>query len=72
MIVCSCFGVSDKDIKKLIDDGTETVEDIMLATYATMGCGCCKDQLTEIVNEYIEQDGYKTAIHLPSKEKDKI
>lgn len=69
MIICSCFNVSDKDIKKLVDDGAKTVEDIMLATYAAAGCGGCRDQLNEIVNECVGQDDYKTIIQLPLQEK---
>jgi bacterioferritin-associated ferredoxin len=49
MIVCSCYGVSDRTILKLIEDGAETPQEIEQACGAGGDCGSCKRQVCELV-----------------------
>lgn len=44
MYVCLCFGVSDKKILELFNNG-KSVDDVIQETSATTCCGCCKDYI---------------------------
>ncbi|MFK7928796.1 MAG: bacterioferritin-associated ferredoxin [Myxococcota bacterium] len=44
MIVCLCEAVSDRDIRRAIDDGSNTLRDIKQSCGAGGQCGsCCND-----------------------------
>lgn len=53
MIICSCFNVSDEEIKILLKNGINSLEGIIENTFATSGCGCCQEQLEKIVNNLL-------------------
>jgi len=59
LILCSCFNISQKEIEQLLDDGAETTDDIIALTFATAGCGSCRDQLVEFVEGYINDEKNK-------------
>lgn len=51
-VVCECFGVTDLEIKRAIDEShLRSVEDITNFTKAGGGCGKCLDRLQEILDE---------------------
>jgi bacterioferritin-associated ferredoxin len=41
MIVCVCKAVSDREVAKAIEEGAETVEQVMQRTGVGGGCGRC-------------------------------
>ena len=41
MFVCLCKGVSDKQIRKLLEEGAVTLKDVMCASDAGRDCGSC-------------------------------
>lgn len=49
--VCFCKQVKYLDIKKAIEEGSKTVEDIKKATGAATGCGRCASAIDEILKE---------------------
>lgn len=53
--VCLCKGISRATIKKAIENGAKTVEDVRKATGATTG-GCggkrCTPKIQELIDEY--------------------
>lgn len=49
MIVCSCFRVSDRDVKAAIRHGAGTVEAIGAACDAGTGCGSCEPTLCALL-----------------------
>lgn len=49
--VCFCKQVKYLDIKKSIEEGAKTVEDIKKATGAATGCGRCVSAIEEIINK---------------------
>jgi len=50
-IVCTCFGVTDKEIEAAIrDNGLTTVEEITNFTKAGGGCGGCLEELQKILD----------------------
>lgn len=50
MIVCVCNGVSDREIKKMIDAGAKSVRDIQAQSLAGTCCGICVTELKECLN----------------------
>lgn len=50
-IVCKCFGVTDAKIRKVAKDNKlKTVEEVTNFTKAGGGCGCCLDEIQEILD----------------------
>ncbi|MCX7904970.1 MAG: (2Fe-2S)-binding protein [Caloramator sp.] len=56
--VCLCKGISRATIKKAIENGAKTVEDIRKATGATTG-GCggrrCTPKIQKLIDEYYNE-----------------
>ncbi len=50
MIVCICRRVTDKQVKAAIDGGAVTVEAVGRCTRAGTGCGCCREQIQEMID----------------------
>ncbi len=51
-VVCECFGVTDLEIKRAIEENKlQTVEEITNFTKAGGGCGKCLDRLEDILRE---------------------
>lgn len=49
-IVCECFGVTDRDIERVVrENHLTTVEDVTDYTKAGGGCGKCHDRIQEII-----------------------
>ena len=53
--VCDCMGVTVGDIKKAIDDGATSVEEVQDATSAGTGCGGCLDKISELVSQFTSE-----------------
>lgn len=47
--LCTCNEVSKMDIINAIINGATTVEEIKKQTYATMGIGCCTQQVEQLI-----------------------
>jgi bacterioferritin-associated ferredoxin len=50
MIVCHCFGVSDREIRASVRGGAKTCADVAECCGAGSGCGGCKPLVAEIVH----------------------
>jgi len=51
-IVCTCFGVTDKEIERVIQENDlQTVEQVTNYCKAGGGCGGCKGQIKQILNK---------------------
>jgi NAD(P)H-nitrite reductase large subunit len=48
--LCTCNEVRKIDIINAIANGVTTVEEIKKQTYATMGIGCCKQQVEQLLD----------------------
>ncbi|MEM9691944.1 MAG: (2Fe-2S)-binding protein [Myxococcota bacterium] len=53
MIVCICYGVSDRAIHAAIREGADTVEEIGGCTRAGTCCGSCEEVLEELLDEQL-------------------
>jgi len=50
-IVCECFGVTDKEIERVVkEDNLETVEDVTDYIKAGGGCGNCHEKIQDIID----------------------
>lgn len=47
--LCTCNQVLKRDIIKAIVDGACSVAEVQKETYATMGSGCCKQQIERLI-----------------------
>jgi bacterioferritin-associated ferredoxin len=51
VIVCICNGVSDKEIRKYLERGIYSIEEIGKLCYAGTDCGKCVDSIEEIIED---------------------
>ncbi len=52
-IVCTCFGVTEEEIKKVVTENElTTVEEVINYCKAGGGCGGCKERIAELVEQY--------------------
>ncbi|MBX6390605.1 MAG: (2Fe-2S)-binding protein [Frankia sp.] len=49
MLVCSCFAVSDRTLRSVIDAGARDAEEIGERCDAGTGCGGCLEEISEIL-----------------------
>ncbi len=54
-IICPCYKVSKKDIKKAVKDGAENFKDIKKATKVSNGCGKCKKKAKKISKKILKE-----------------
>ena len=50
MIVCHCFGVTDREIRASVRNGASSCEDVAACCGASSGCGGCESLVDEIVH----------------------
>ena len=50
-VVCTCFGVTDKEIERIVrDNNLSSVEDVTNYSKAGGGCGGCQEEIAEILS----------------------
>lgn len=55
-IVCTCFGVTDEEIRKVVrENGLTTVEQVTNYCKAGGGCGGCKERIAELIAQTMGQ-----------------
>lgn len=52
-VICKCYKVTGKDIKKAIKNGAETVKEVRKETKADTACRGCKKKLEKVVKELL-------------------
>jgi NifU-like protein len=64
-IVCECFGVTDKEIERVIrQDGLKTREEVTNYTKAGGGCESCHDKIEAILSRILKEE--KKPVETPS------
>ncbi|MEK7307515.1 MAG: (2Fe-2S)-binding protein, partial [Nitrospirota bacterium] len=62
-IVCKCFGVTDKKIRRaIIENNLKTVEDITNFTKAGGGCGECIPEIEKILKDVLDEKTVKQTV----------
>ncbi len=51
MIICSCKGVTKKEILSAIKNGAQSITDIQIKTKASTGCGRCKHVIISMLEK---------------------
>ncbi|NLH16417.1 MAG: Fe-S cluster assembly protein NifU [Phycisphaerae bacterium] len=71
-IVCTCFGVTDEEIRKVVrENGLSTVEQVTNYCKAGGGCGGCHGRIAELIVE-VQGEAVKTQIASPPKKPAKL
>ncbi|MHC5119311.1 MAG: NifU family protein, partial [Planctomycetota bacterium] len=67
-IVCTCFGVTDEEIRKVVhENDLTTVEEVTNFCKAGGGCGGCKGRIAELVEEVQGQKAHVEHKPKPAK-----
>ena len=67
-IVCTCFGVTDEDIRKVVhENDLTTVEEVTNFCKAGGGCGGCRERIAELVEEVQGQKAHVEHKPKPAK-----
>ena len=67
-IVCTCFGVTDEEIKKVVhENDLTTVDDVTDYCKAGGGCGGCKERIAELIEEVQGQKAHVEHKEKPAK-----
>ena len=53
-VICDCMNVTYGDIKKAIDIGAKTLDEVKEATEAGTICGVCEDEIQEVIDEILK------------------
>ncbi len=56
MYVCLCFGLTDRDIRAVIDTGADTVDKIAAACAAGTDCGTCRQVIVRLLADRDRED----------------
>lgn len=56
MIVCHCFGVNDKTIKKCIKSGANTLSEVREECSVGSDCGICLKYVKNLLSELEDDD----------------
>lgn len=52
-IICHCLDITYGDIKKAVEAGAKTLDEIKDATEAGTVCGVCEDEIQEVIEEVL-------------------
>lgn len=50
-VICTCFQITNGDIEDAVKEGASTYEDLQDKTGCGTGCGCCEDEVKELLDE---------------------
>mgnify|MGYP005838674863 FL=1 len=56
MIVCHCRGVTDRQIKRVVQEGAVSAREVAQATGAGMRCGGCRSNVNRVVSQSVERE----------------
>ncbi len=51
MIVCLCHGVSDRALRKVIEEGADTLPAVAKSCGAGTDCGSCHNHIRQLIKE---------------------
>lgn len=67
-IICTCFGVTEEEIRRAIrENSLTTVEEVTNYTKAGGGCGLCHPDIEQIIEEEKKALGAKATVSQPKK-----
>jgi NAD(P)H-nitrite reductase len=54
-VVCYCQNVTNGMIKKAVEEGADTLEEVQAATGAGTVCGGCLENVRRLVDQFVEE-----------------
>ncbi len=63
MIVCLCHRVSDRDIRRAVQDGVHSFDLLQDETQVASACGCCHDCAREVFDAALSKSGCAGRCH---------
>lgn len=54
-IVCNCMSLTNNDIKKAVENGASTLEEVQEVTGAGTACGACLDDIQHLVDFFVKE-----------------
>lgn len=51
MYVCVCHGITDREIRRMADEGCRDLTELTMRTGCGSSCGSCRDLAGEILSE---------------------
>ncbi len=67
-VVCTCFGVTDEEIRKVVQENSlTTVEQVTNFCKAGGGCGGCKERIAELIEEVAGENKQKALSAKPAR-----
>lgn len=54
-VLCSCYNVTKKDIKKAVKKGAGSLKDVKKMTKATKACGKCRKKVKRYVKKLLAE-----------------
>ena len=68
VIVCTCFGVTDEEIRKVVrENSLTTVEQVTNFCKAGGGCGGCKGRIAELIDETVAREQIEPTARTPKR-----
>ena len=58
MYVCMCNGVTDRTIRKAVDDGVRTLAELQRRTGCSGSCGSCAELAEEILRDALSRRAF--------------
>ena len=62
MMVCLCNGVSERKIRKAIDHGASSIDDVTAACRAGGRCGGCRPTIDALLSDAREREGCRVRL----------
>lgn len=54
MYVCLCNGISDRQIREVVDRGAGSLHEVQTYLPVANCCGCCKETAQQVIDGHIE------------------
>ncbi|MDY0067985.1 MAG: (2Fe-2S)-binding protein [Steroidobacteraceae bacterium] len=54
MYVCVCHGISDRQIREIVDRGASSLDEVQVHLPVASCCGCCEETARELIEAHAE------------------
>jgi bacterioferritin-associated ferredoxin len=54
MYICVCHGISDRQIREIVDRGAASLDEVQAHLPVASCCGCCEDSARELIESHVD------------------
>jgi bacterioferritin-associated ferredoxin len=54
MYICVCHGISDRQIREVVDRGAASLDQVQAHLPVASCCGCCEDSARELIESHVD------------------